>query len=73
MYERIDYLAGAPRTRTAKYKNGCLAVDLLVRGAPCFYNNFIEYTEEDNEKEIIDNYKYITNELKVLIKSSKSI
>ena len=37
------------------------------------YNNFIEYTEEDNEKEVIDNYKYITNELKVLIKSSKSI
>ena len=37
------------------------------------YNNFIEYTDEDNEKEIIDNYKYITNELKVLIKSSKSI
>lgn len=37
------------------------------------YNNFIEYTEEDNEKEINDNYKYITNELKVLIKSSKSI
>jgi hypothetical protein len=30
------------------------------------YNNFIEYTEEDNEKEI-------KNELKVLIKSSKSI
>ena len=37
------------------------------------YNNFIEYTEEDNEKEINDNYKYIKNELKVLIKSSKSI
>ena len=37
------------------------------------YNNFIEYTEEDNEKEIIDNYKYIKDELKVLIKSSKSI
>ena len=37
------------------------------------YNNFIEYIEEDNEKVIIDNYKYITNELKVLIKSSKSI
>jgi hypothetical protein len=37
------------------------------------YNNFIEYTEEDNEKVIIDNYKYIKNELKVLIKSSKSI
>jgi formaldehyde-activating enzyme involved in methanogenesis len=37
------------------------------------YNNFIEYTEEDNEKVIIDNYKYITNEFKVLIKSSKSI
>ena len=37
------------------------------------YNNFIEYTEEDNEKEVIDNYKYIRDELKVLIKSSKSI
>ena len=47
-----------------------MIIDIIDKNK-LIYNNFIEYTDEDNEKVIIDNY--ITNELKVLIKSSKSI
>ena len=37
------------------------------------YNNFIEFIDENNEKNIEDNYTYIKNELKTLIKSFKII
>ena len=73
-----------PENRNIKYENNyCLIredgkwksknlnnmiIDIIEKNKLIIiYNNFIEYTEEDNEKEVID------NELKVLIKSSKSI
>ena len=77
-----------PENRNIKYENNnCLIredgkwksknlnnmiIDIIDKNKLIIIYN-IEYTEEDNEKEIIDNYKYIKDELKVLIKSSKSI
>lgn len=76
-----------PENRNIKYENNyCLIkeddkwknkdlnniiIDIIDKNKFIIYNNFIEYKDDNDEKIINDNY--IKNELKVLIKSSKSI